>query len=510
MKKIYGWINGFVAAVFFTVLGMCTPVFADTLTFSIGDKTYTNDPGNNTGVQLGNVVREGVENTLGVNYAIFEVEGEEIAYLSGVQTGYDSLILASGSNYPEIATASKVFVDYNPDGINQTGIFHNFSNLNEIALGSNYNTASVKSFHNMLGGCPNLKSVDLSSWDTTSMENIACLFDFDTGLENVTFGNSFDTSNVRDMACMFRGCSSIETIDLSGFNTSNTENIGYMFGGCSSLRDVDLTSFDTRKVHTFYNLFDSCYSLNSIDLSSFEMRAGTGTENLIYCQWMFDGCDNLQTIISPAYIAPKNRLNYGAIFFPGTDSEMPDFVTIYGVYKDDSGKEYVDLSDVPAKTRITKSGLRYLKQDEIKPGFDLAKLRQANNEIHGYMFERKGEYAIGYCHEIPFYGKSKLSSSSFGDMTVSSGNVSYAVTKVKVNKKNKTIQITGLSGADKATVKAVKNATKGTRGLSFSVNPYYVSDSDSVDVKTKKDGSIKSVKISIGGKDYKAKKSEGR
>jgi len=40
------------------------------------------------------------------------------------------------------------------------------------------------------------------------------------------------------------------------------------------------------------------------------------------------------------------------------------------------------------------------------------------------------------------------------------------------------------------------------------VNPYYVDSSDKVSVKTKKDGSIKTVKISISGKDYKAKKTE--
>ncbi len=45
-------------------------------------------------------------------------------------------------------------------------------------------------------------------------------------------------------------------------------------------------------------------------------------------------------------------------------------------------------------------------------------------------------------------------------------------------------------------------------GLSFKLNPYYVRDTDNVNAKTKKDGSLKSVKIKINGKDYKAKKTE--
>ena len=77
-----------------------------------------------------------------------------------------------------------------------------------------------------------------------------------------------------------------------------------------------------------------------------------------------------------------------------------------------------------------------------------------------------------------------------------------------MNKKKGLIRITGLDNADKDIVKAVKMATKGSNGLSFKVNPYYVKDTDTVTPKFKKDGSLKSVKVRIQGKDYKAKKGE--
>ena len=77
-----------------------------------------------------------------------------------------------------------------------------------------------------------------------------------------------------------------------------------------------------------------------------------------------------------------------------------------------------------------------------------------------------------------------------------------------MNKKKCLIQITGLESADKDIVKAVKTATKGSNGLSFKINPYYVRDTDKVSPKFKKDGSLKSVKVNINNKDYKAKKTE--
>ena len=122
--------------------------------------------------------------------------------------------------------------------------------------------------------------------------------------------------------------------------------------------------------------------------------------------------------------------------------------------------------------------------------------------------EPKGEFNITYAHEIPFYGKGKITPEYFGGLSVSQGNATYIVTKIKVNKKNKRIQITGLQGADKDTVKKVKKATKGSNGLPFKCNPYYVRDTDKVTPKFKKSGAVASVKVAISGKDYKAKKTE--
>ena len=38
------------------------------------------------------------------------------------------------------------------------------------------------------------------------------------------------------MHSMFTDCSSLKSIDLSSFNTTNVNNMSYMFFGCSSLK----------------------------------------------------------------------------------------------------------------------------------------------------------------------------------------------------------------------------------------------------------------------------------
>ncbi len=143
--------------------------------------------------------------------------------------------------------------------------------------------------------------------------------------------------------------------------------------------------------------------------------------------------------------------------------------------------------------------------DDNKPAVPTVTV--SDNKPMDFGYESRGGYSIGYYHSVPFWGKSKPNVSFFGTMTVSMNNNTYEVTKVKANLKKGTIQITGLSGADKATIKAVKKATKG---MPLKINPYYVKDTDDVIAKSKKDGTLKSVKILINGKYYKAKKSEFR
>ena len=57
----------------------------------------------------------------------------------------------------------------------------------------------------MFGWCPSLKSLDLSGWDT---------------------------SNVENMSCVFSGCNNLKSLDLSDWDTSNAISMSGMFNGC--------------------------------------------------------------------------------------------------------------------------------------------------------------------------------------------------------------------------------------------------------------------------------------
>ena len=57
---------------------------------------------------------------------------------------------------------------------------------------------------------------------------------------------------------MFSRCSSLQSINLSSFNTTNVEDMSYMFSGCSSLQSINLSSFNVTNVNDMNFMFSGC------------------------------------------------------------------------------------------------------------------------------------------------------------------------------------------------------------------------------------------------------------
>ena len=112
----------------------------------------------------------------------------------------------------------------------------NENEINTIKLIWNYPLTSLEF---MFSGCSSLISLNLSD---------------------------FDTSSVNDMKDMFYGCSSLISLDLSNFDTSNVKNMNNMFYGCSSLLSLNLSNFNTSSVTVMRSMFAGCSSLTSLNL----------------------------------------------------------------------------------------------------------------------------------------------------------------------------------------------------------------------------------------------------
>ena len=76
-----------------------------------------------------------------------------------------------------------------------------------------------------------IKSLDLSGWKTSNVEDMSYMFSWCTDLESLNL-SGWDTSKVRSMTEMFRYCVNLKSLDLSGWDTSNVENMYAMLWNC--------------------------------------------------------------------------------------------------------------------------------------------------------------------------------------------------------------------------------------------------------------------------------------
>ena len=120
----------------------------------------------------------------------------------------------------------------------------------------------------MFNNCSLLSSIDLSSFDTQIVTNMACMFYKCPSLTSLNIVN-FNTKEVNYMHYMFFNCSSLSSIDLSNFNTQKVKKMQYMFSDCSLLRALNLSNFKTNIVDDISYMFYSCTSLSSLVLDNF-------------------------------------------------------------------------------------------------------------------------------------------------------------------------------------------------------------------------------------------------
>ena len=134
-----------------------------------------------------------------------------------------------------------------------------YDNVKTLDL-SGWKTSNVEDMEGMFYECKNLKSLDLSGWNTCSVVTMNSMFQDCNSLKSLDL-SGWDTSNLTDMALMFSGCKSLKSLNLSGWNTSNVKYMNYMFADCRYLKSLDLSGWDTSGVenmHILHNMFRNC------------------------------------------------------------------------------------------------------------------------------------------------------------------------------------------------------------------------------------------------------------
>lgn len=182
------------------------------------------------------------------------------------------------------------------------------------------------------------------------------------GIENL------NTERVTDMSSMFEECAELKSIDLSHFDTKNVTTMEKMFHGIgASYNDfspvkLDLSTFNTSKVENMKEMFEAAWQITSLDLRHFDMSKVTTTES------MFAGCHYLASIYAYDWSNNSNITNSKGMFSgcgslkgaigltDGVDIKMANGQTGYFMptYKNDGKDTYptvdINLASYPCGT----------------------------------------------------------------------------------------------------------------------------------------------------------------
>ena len=79
---------------------------------------------------------------------------------------------------------------------------------------------------------------------------------------------------------MFGRCENLKTLDLSSFDTSNVIYMDSMFEECERLEELNLSNFNTFNVMSKRRMFYNCKNLGILDISSFTTSNNTNMSNI--------------------------------------------------------------------------------------------------------------------------------------------------------------------------------------------------------------------------------------
>ena len=151
---------------------------------------------------------------------------------------------------------------------NFTGFFAGLSNLKDIT-GLNYIAWNSATYLTCLfKGCSSLESIDLGTYTFASATSMGQMFMNCSSLKSVNL-SGFTGAAAQDMDNMFRGCTSLKNISLPNFVGTNLIGMGRFCYGCTSLVSVDLGKFTGNNLNYFDHVFYNCSNLAYVDLNSF-------------------------------------------------------------------------------------------------------------------------------------------------------------------------------------------------------------------------------------------------
>lgn len=198
----------------------------------------------------------------------------------------------AGGNYASLITSvsieGKISINKTIDATkNYAGLFAGLNKVTSITGLENLDMTGVTDATRMFFGCSALTSLDLNSWNTSSLQTAMSMFQGDSKLTSLQL-DQWDTSSLTGLGSMFYGCSSLTSLNLGWADVSKLTNLYQTFYGCSKLTALDLSTWHPQKLTAFNTTFLNCRALTAITFSD-----DWDTSQVTSMASLFQGCSSL-------------------------------------------------------------------------------------------------------------------------------------------------------------------------------------------------------------------------
>ena len=339
-------------------------------------------------VNLGTLNVEGMSS---VQNIIFEtsinIPNDAILSMDLSSTGNGKVMGYVNSSYDlYIQGDGKIYTNYD-----SSNMFSKFTSVKEIKNIELLNTSKTTNMSYMFASMQNLKSLNLSGFDTSKVTNMDSMF-YNTGYNTTTFtldlGNKFDTRNVTNMQRMFYSTgreSTVMTLNLGDkFDTSKVTNMYGMFentGYESTVFTLDLgDKFDTSKVTNMRAMFWSTGHESTV--MTLDLGDKFDTSNVTNMLGMFAGAGLKSTVMT---------LDLGDKF---DTSKVTDMTRMFDGLGYSSSVFTLDLGDKFNTSKVTEMYAMFGNTGYSNTNFTLDlgdKFDTSNVTIMGYMFSGTGK-----------------------------------------------------------------------------------------------------------------------
>jgi surface protein len=218
-------------------------------------------------------------------------DGSVMAYVEGT-----NLIIAGNGS-------GKVFANPNSSyAFSDSAKKDYYTKLTKIAGGNLLDTSKATTMANMFRQST-ITSIDTSSWDTSKVESLYCMFYDCMSLTTLDVSN-WDTSSVTDMTAMFNMRNAnpntkLVALDVSNWDVRNVQSTAKMFYNCLALHDlVGLGNWQTSSLTECNSMFSSGSSnTGNMPFDTQDLAVGNwDMSDVTNAGYMFYGCGSLEEI----------------------------------------------------------------------------------------------------------------------------------------------------------------------------------------------------------------------